>query len=123
EAPDLRPGGVEAREVEVALRGEMAVEHRLGDTALPRDLSRRGRAVARPAEDANGRVQDAAPPLGGGHARTRDAHAASARGCSCSAWRYWRTRMAAAAAPARQISALTRIANVRPWTNACGGSA
>ena len=43
----LAPRLVEAREVEVALRAEMAVQDRLADARLARDLGRRRAAVAR----------------------------------------------------------------------------
>jgi hypothetical protein len=46
------PRGVETREVELALRGEVAVEDRLGDARRAGDLRGRGAAVAGAREDA-----------------------------------------------------------------------
>jgi hypothetical protein len=54
------PDGVEAGEVELALRGEVPVEHRLGDAGLARDLRRGRAAVAALGEDAAGRLDDRA---------------------------------------------------------------
>src|SRR3954452_1962010 len=61
----LLPRLLEAREVEVALRAEVAVEDRLGDLGGARDLRRRRAAVARAREDVARRVEDRLPALRG----------------------------------------------------------
>ena len=68
----LPPGLVEAGEVEVALRAEVAVEDRLGDPRLARDLGRRRAAVARARRRRGRRCR--APPAA---ARRRASRAAS----------------------------------------------
>jgi hypothetical protein len=54
----LLPRGVEAREPEVALRREVAVEHGLGDPRLAGDLGGRRARVAALGEDAQRRQDD-----------------------------------------------------------------
>jgi hypothetical protein len=61
--PQRFPGGLEAREVEVALRAEVAVQDRLGDAGLAGDLGGRGAAVAADHEDALSSRDDRLPAL------------------------------------------------------------
>src|SRR5438105_5778844 len=84
ENPHLFPDAVQAGEVQLSLRGEVAVENGLGDAGLAGDL-RRGRAVvAALGEDLAGGLDDRPFPLRPGET----AHAAASRGRSASsAWR------------------------------------
>ena len=59
---EAAPRLVEAREVEVALRAEVAVEDRLADARLARDLRGRRPAVARAGEERARRVEHGLPP-------------------------------------------------------------
>ena len=59
------PGPVEAREVELALAREVAVDDRLGDAHLARDVRRRRAAVGALGEDAQRPVEDRLPAFGG----------------------------------------------------------
>ena len=79
--PELVPRCVEAREPQIALRGEVAVQDGLAHTRLARDLRRRGTRVAPRGEDAERRLHDCPPALLGGEpARTRGHRASAATG-------------------------------------------
>ena len=77
----LIPRGVEAREPEVALRREVAVQHGLGDARLAGDLGGRRPRVAALREDAQRRLDDLPAASVGGQAACA-AHSASA-GTAC----------------------------------------
>src|SRR6266511_3806175 len=55
---------VEAGEIEVALRGEVAVEDRLGHAGLAGDLGRGRPSVAAAGEDAAGGIEERGAPFG-----------------------------------------------------------
>ena len=114
------PDRVQAGEVELALRGEVAVEDRLGDAGLTGDLRGGRAAVAALGEDAAGRLDDRLPAL-----RPREARAHARR----------LDRRARVGVPvaAHERGGDDRGAEadrgadphpkVSPWTNACGGLA
>src|SRR5690348_16963750 len=120
---EARPRLVEAREIEVALRAEVAIEDRLADPGLARDLCSRRTAVARLGEDAAGGVQYRLPPGLGGEPKPCRGHAASTAGC-CAASSWWcssfRIAAVATTAPASASTAATRSASWKPCRNASG---
>ena len=113
----VRPRGLEAREVELALRGEVAVQDRLGDAALARDLRRRRAPVAAVGEDPAGRVEHGLPALGRREARRRSCRSTAstasgaAPGCACGSSSRRR------APPRRRSRRSCRARACRPVTN------
>src|ERR671923_44433 len=115
------PGVLEAREVEIALGREVAVEDRLGHAGLARDLRRRRPAVAAFREDPGGAVEDRGAALFGGQPRFRGAHATSASASVCSASTgSCRTRTKEPLAPTTAIPAATQSDVEKPSTKRSG---
>ena len=107
----------ERREIEVALRGEVAVDDRLGDARGARDLGRRRAAVAPLDEDARGGLEQVRAAAGGRHAWCGGrAHAGISARCSRTTAGLVLTVTTATIAPAKMIAALTASAACMPFT-------
>src|SRR5256714_9382992 len=78
----LRPDVLERREVEVALRGEVAVEDRLGDSGGAGDLGGSGAVIAPVGEETERRLDQMLTALGSRHPGRTDGHAAISTMCS-----------------------------------------
>src|SRR5207247_4990016 len=116
-AADATPGLVQAREVEIALRREVAVQDRLGDTGFPRDLRSRRSRVAPVREDVEPSVDDRGPALGSGESRGRRLRHAASSGASRSAASsssWGRTSTKATIAPTAAMTAATMSALWKP---------
>src|SRR6185436_7365344 len=116
---ELLPGSVEACGPEVALRREVAVEERLADPCLARDLRGCRARVASGREHPERCLDDRPPPLVRGEA-SRTAHAASAGRCTGSApceRSCGRMRAAAVTAPASAMTEATTSASSNPSMN------
>jgi len=114
----LSPHVIERREVEVALRGEVTVEDRLGDARRAGDLRRRRAPVAPVREDLDRRRDQRFAALGRRQAnRARHAASSASTMCARSTAGFVRTRTIATAAAANAITALTSSAACRPSTN------
>src|SRR6266536_109516 len=118
---DIAPHVIERREIEVALRGEVAIEDRLRDPRRARDLGRRRTAIAALGEDPDRSLDQCLAALGRRQPCRRDGHAASNSLTTASGWcRACRSVAAAIRAPANAITAPTSIAWWNPFTNATG---
>ena len=112
----LRPHVLERGEVEIALRGEMAVQDRLRDPGGACDLRGRRAVVAALGEEADRGLDQMLPAVGRRHPRGGDAHAASSAMCSRTTSGRARTVTTATIAAANVITAPTAKPAWSPFT-------